>query len=365
MWVFPTKTDLKAVILYRIAFKTKPMQNDSFYQNHLDQVSRSFAFCIAKLPQPLKQYVGLSYLLCRVLDTIEDSHWPDQAVKQQAFASFQGFLKDLPEASAVERLQLQVAYCNPKPAELELFKDFYILLQDFHSLPTGIREKLAKSIICMCAGMNYFSVKYNSELKLKNLAEVNQYCFFVAGIVGELLTDTISEFVNPEKLPKDIYVKSHHFGLFLQKINILKDQKSDEAENRFFIHNKEEFILSIKNNAQNALQYVLAMPVQQKEFRLFCCWSLFIGLSSLSWVQNSFMSQIVTKIPRWMTEQLISRTEFIINDNAAIQKFFNELLPVVSLKPILVTPPAGAIEVFQSYYHGRLSYSELNELLST
>lgn len=364
MWVLSTKTYLKPVILSRIGFRTKSMQNDSFYQNHLNQVSRSFAFCIAKLPQPLKQYVGLSYLLCRVLDTIEDSHWSNQDVKQQAFSSFQSFLVELPNPALVERLQIQVALCNPKPTELALFKDCYLLLQDFHSLPDSIKQKLAKSIICMCAGMNYFSAKYNSELKLKNLAEVNQYCFFVAGIVGELLTDTISEFVNPEKLPKDIYVKSHHFGLFLQKINILKDQKSDESENKFFIHNKEEFILSIKNNAQNALQYILAMPVQQKEFRLFCCWSLFIGLSSLSWVQNSFMSQFVTKIPRWMTEQLISKTEFIINDNAAIQKLFNELLPIASPKPILVTPPEGAMEVFQNFYQGRLNYGELNELLS-
>jgi phytoene/squalene synthetase len=340
------------------------MQNDIFYQNHLNNVSRSFAFCIAKLPQPLKLYVGLSYLLCRVLDTIEDSHWSKQNEKQMAFLSFQNFLNELPEPAIVKHLEVELTACDPKPSELDLFKDFYILLQDFHSLPASIKNKLAKSITCMCKGMGYFSDKYNSELKLKNLAEVNQYCFFVAGIVGELLTDTISEFVSHDKLPKDIYVKSHHFGLFLQKINILKDQKSDEAENKFFIHNKEEFILSIKNNAQNALQYILAMPVQQKEFRLFCCWSLFIGLSSLSWVQNSFISQLVSKIPRWMTEQLISKTELIINDNAAIQKLFNELLPSPSTKPILVAAPIEAIQVFQIYYQGHLSYSELSELLS-
>ena len=49
------------------------MQTISFYQTHLDRVSRSFAFCIKKLESPLRQWVSLAYLLCRVLDTVEDS----------------------------------------------------------------------------------------------------------------------------------------------------------------------------------------------------------------------------------------------------------------------------------------------------
>ncbi len=52
------------------------LKEAEFYQTHLDRVSRSFAFCIRQLPDPLRGWVGLSYLLCRILDTIEDSPCP-------------------------------------------------------------------------------------------------------------------------------------------------------------------------------------------------------------------------------------------------------------------------------------------------
>ena len=57
------------------SLRRQEMQTIGFYQTHLDRVSRSFAFCIKKLESPLRQWVSLAYLLCRVLDTVEDSIW--------------------------------------------------------------------------------------------------------------------------------------------------------------------------------------------------------------------------------------------------------------------------------------------------
>src|SRR5204862_458636 len=49
------------------------MRSPEFYQGHLDAVSRSFALCIPQLAAPFRQHVALSYLLLRVLDTVEDA----------------------------------------------------------------------------------------------------------------------------------------------------------------------------------------------------------------------------------------------------------------------------------------------------
>ena len=42
----------------------------------LPKVSRSFALCIKILPEPLNDQMMLSYMVFRVIDTIEDSHAP-------------------------------------------------------------------------------------------------------------------------------------------------------------------------------------------------------------------------------------------------------------------------------------------------
>ena len=63
------------------------------YQNHLNRVSRSFAFCIERLEGDFREWVGLSYLLCRILDTVEDAPWPSRQDREQAFARFEDFLE--------------------------------------------------------------------------------------------------------------------------------------------------------------------------------------------------------------------------------------------------------------------------------
>src|SRR5471032_2723228 len=64
------------------------------YQNHLDRVSRSFAFCIARLEGDFRGWVGLSYLLCRILDTVEDASWPDSRSRDAAFTLFEKFMNE-------------------------------------------------------------------------------------------------------------------------------------------------------------------------------------------------------------------------------------------------------------------------------
>ena len=342
------------------------MQTPAFYQAHLDRVSRSFAFCIARLPQPLRQYVGLSYLLCRLVDTIEDSAWPSLKLKTEAFRLFETFLGNKPDRSEVKNFVNGLPLADIPESEVILAQDSDLLFSDFHSLPMDIRQKMERSILCMSRGMDYFSKRYANGIRLQSMTETNQYCFFVAGIVGELLTDLIADVARLPDIPREMYLKSQHFGLFLQKINILKDQRDDEKQGKFFIPNKVEFINSLKLNAHNAIQYVMQIPVQQKEFRLFCSWSLFLGLSTLSWLQNTpfqLIGGLTSKIPRWLTEQLLAKTENIIEDNAALLRMFNELLTVIPAPSNRYIPDEQLL-IFRDYYRGPLQYNDLCELLN-
>ena len=334
------------------------MSSPEFYQQHLDQVSRSFSFCIQRLKSPLRNYVGLSYLLCRVLDTVEDTAWQNIEAKKKAFSQFENFLT---ESASIEEIQRWIQSLPPIAIEAEekLMNDAAILLKDFHALPESIRNHLRRSILNMLRGMRHFSNK--EELRLNTLTEVNQYCFFVAGVVGELLTDLVRSTSAKLHFPQNFHRNAHHFGLFLQKINLLKDQKTDENEKRFLIHDRHEVLQSLYQNAKGALNYLTAIPVQEKEYRLFCAWSLFLGLASLPWIQKSFSLGVLRKIPRHATQILLGKIEKIIDDNEQLANQFKNLLP--ASKEIILQPKEILFDKwFFTVYEGPISHEHGREI---
>src|SRR5512138_2491092 len=72
----------------------------AYLERHLSSVSRSFALVIPFLETPLRHYLATAYLLCRVVDNIEDCTQP-AAWKQQRFAEFLRLLRHPRDASAV------------------------------------------------------------------------------------------------------------------------------------------------------------------------------------------------------------------------------------------------------------------------
>src|SRR5437867_13350444 len=78
------------------------MRSPEFYQGHLDAVSRSFALCIPQLAAPFRQHVALSYLLLRVLDTVEDASFADKLHQQRQFTAFRQFLVRPPTGARVD-----------------------------------------------------------------------------------------------------------------------------------------------------------------------------------------------------------------------------------------------------------------------
>lgn len=341
---------------------TANMQDQNFYKFHLNQVSRSFSFCIERLKDPLQTWVGLSYLLCRVLDTAEDAIWENNTEKLKSLSEFNEFLEKLPSEEQVRLWNKNIPQ-EIKAEERELVEAFYLLLQDLHSLPNSVKAILQKSIVSMNKGMSFFSAKNKvNELFLNSLFEVNTYCFFVAGLVGELLTDLLKEVIPENNLPKGIYLKAHHFGLFLQKINLLKDQSEDKKLGRFLVPARENFLKSLFKNAKEAIDYILCIPKDQKEFRLFCAWSLFLGLSSLSFIESSFLTGISSKIPRWMTEKILKQVEVVVQNDQELQKLFNEMLPSSSESLLVKNNSSEFCWILSNLYNGPISSIDLVEL---
>ena len=53
-----------------------PQDETSYLETWMNRVSRSFAVVVAALEEPLRSYMAAAYILCRVIDNIEDCTAP-------------------------------------------------------------------------------------------------------------------------------------------------------------------------------------------------------------------------------------------------------------------------------------------------
>lgn len=349
------------------------MDRLNLYQEHLNRVSRSFALSISHLDGPLRKWVSLTYLICRILDTVEDARWRRLSDQIQKFEEFDGIIEGKVAKSQLSEWDKGFPEDIPE-GEKKLLQDSEVIFKDFESLPEKVKAKVYDLILSMSAGMKYFSgKKTKGALKLSGLKEVNQYCFFVAGVVGETLVNFLQAVDSDLKLSPSLLVKAHHFGLFLQKINLLKDQAKDEKEGRFLIPSRTEVFSSLETNLSGAYHYCLAVPPRHKNYRVFCLWSLFLGLSTLPLLKQGLngeeLAQVELKIPREKAMALFSEIQTHADEDPWVRSHFMELTRQAGFELSLedLTQKAhGNSEMisdwFKSAYKGVLSDKELARL---
>ncbi|MEK6775007.1 MAG: squalene/phytoene synthase family protein [Bdellovibrionota bacterium] len=345
------------------------MNQDQIYSHHLKNVSRSFAFCIDRLNSPFKHWVGLAYILCRLVDTIEDSPWKKISQQTEAFEEFETFILRLPEKEKVDQWATTFAEEIPK-GEKELLQESFLFFSDLHQLPKNVKNILSRTILDMKQGMAHWSEKARKDegnaLSLQTMTQANQYCFFVAGVVGEMLSELFRFSEDKYEISNKTLEDSYRFGFFLQKINLLKDQMDDETQGRFLVPDREEMRQSLLIDGEGAIDYLLSLPVSRKDYRIFCAWSLFLGLKSLSFIDKSFKEKKMYKIPSAETLLLLGKVELIINDNEKLKKLYNEMLMQNFAKTESKKKPAAfrKHEDIWLYrlYNGKLTPHQMGEL---
>jgi phytoene/squalene synthetase len=329
------------------------MRSYEFYQERLEAVSRSFALCIPQLSSPFREQVALAYLLLRLLDTVEDAPFAGKAAQQAQFDRFCAFLRRPPTQAEVD------VFTGSFPAKLtegerNLLCDTFVLLEDAYELPERARRSIFSAVDRMACGMAVYAQR-PSPLRLIDLEDVDRYCCIVAGLVGELLTELWA--IGHDQPPAMAF--AYQFGLFLQKLNILKDQAEDEAVGRFLVPDRQELLSSLRGDAEGALGYLLALPHGERGYRTFCAWSLMLGADLLSQLNNPGPKQS----RRAQTIELLSTTATIAEDNDALSRLFAELmpkLPEVQLRAPLMKPESA--ERFRDLLAAPLTDAELQRL---
>lgn len=329
---------------------------DLRYKHHLAGVSRSFAFCIDELRGDFRHQVSLAYLLLRVLDTLEDSPWVYVEQKMKALTCFkQEIVKNEMEISEDwKAVQDEIQHLSISSAEKSLLQSSDLLFQDLKKLPPEIRNILKDTILTMTAGMTDFNQK--ASLVINNIFELDRYCFFVAGIVGELLERLHRQ---GNENTSNLY-RAVHFGLFLQKVNILKDQLQDEKLGRFFVFDRVAVMYSVGVHAEQAMEYIHSLDLKEKGYRLFCSWSLFLGLLTLQYSDRGFNEGHSQKVPRWKVKLLVLLVRIVISSPFLLQWIFQKLFRKVLRLPVKASTSKKVNNTFiqASLYQGRLKSSD-------
>ncbi len=199
----------------------------AFCAEILPQVSRTFALSIEMLPESLRDAVRVSYLLCRVVDTIEDDSSAPWDLREDMFRLFERLVSE--ESYQVEELQHRGGELGDSEQERALMARAGAVFRVYWSLSPAQREAVRPWILEMSQGMSEYAHKWlqAGSLQLTDVADLENYCWYVAGTVGELLTALFALEVGDADAAERLYEPAKRFGLALQFVNILKDVAED------------------------------------------------------------------------------------------------------------------------------------------
>jgi len=303
-------------------------QTDLAYQKAiLSSVSRTFALTIPLLPPIIEKVVGNTYLLCRIVDTIEDAAELTPEAKKNLSALFLDVvLERAPVESFVEPcLDALKNYSNHD--ELDLIAHTPTVLRILHTCSSHDQEAVSRCVSIMSEGMSRFHGR-QTEAGLKDLSEFEDYCYVVAGVVGELLTSIFRHY-SPQ-FSKNI--QGHEnlaiaFGQALQMTNILKDSPEDRARGVSWkpANLSQLDLLQIAyQKLSDSLTYILLIPKEEVGMRRFCLLAFGLAVLTLDKLaaRDHFERQEDIKLSRNTVWLFYGFTKIAAGSNGLIKSFF-------------------------------------------
>ncbi len=301
------------------------LPDEAFQSSLLARVSRTFALTIPQLPGSLHTVVANAYLLCRIVDTIEDEIALDSEQKREFCQKFISVMQDQMDAERFSRELAPLLSNKTIPAEHELIQQIPRVIAITHQFEPIQTDALSSCVKTMAGGMPRFQALDLSH-GLATMEDMSRYCYFVAGCVGEMLTKLFCHYSSDIAAHQErLEGLGVSFGQGLQMTNILKDIWDDYERGvcwlpqEVFIpcgydlkdlvpdHHNEKFREGLENlisiaygHLQNAMTYTIMMPKRETGIRNFCFWAIGMAVLTLRKIKkNPYFSQSVeVKISR-------------------------------------------------------------------
>ncbi|WP_458524698.1 phytoene/squalene synthase family protein [Onishia taeanensis] len=336
-------------------------QAEAYQGKVLGGVSRTFAFTIPQLPADLRKVVTNAYLLCRIADTLEDEPAISAVQKSILYQRFLAVLRGEEKAQSFARQVTPLLSQATSPDERELMANSPMIVRCTHSLAAPQQQALIKCVSIMCLGMGHY--QNNSSLEgLADLGEVDRYCYYVAGVVGEMLTELFCQHSDEmhEKCAEMLPL-APSFGQGLQLTNILKDLWDDWRRGVCWLPRKEfqafgvdlsrlapgrrdpefatalRYMISIAHaHLRNAFRYTLMVPAQETGIRRFCLWAIGLAVLTLRRIdaQPSYCMGRQVKVSRRTVKAVIATTSLATRHDGMLNLLFNGVTRGLPLAPL-------------------------------
>lgn len=299
---------------------------DVVYQDQiLPHVSRTFALTIPQLPNELRIAVTNAYLLCRIADTIEDE---PELSPVDTLAFMERFMdvvagRDEPDALALD-LRHRLSD-RTLATERELVSQMRRVINVTAALSSAQRAAIHRCVELMCYGMPRF--QSTASLRgLPRLVDLDEYCYYVAGVVGDMLTELFCEY-SPliARNRPGLQSLAVSFAQGLQMTNILKDVWEDRSRGACWLPQEifsrhgvdlarlsanpydprfaagmRELVAVAHGHLRNALEYTLLIPGKETGIRRFCLWAIGLAVLTLQKINQNpeFTSGVQVKVSR-------------------------------------------------------------------
>jgi farnesyl-diphosphate farnesyltransferase len=324
----------------------------TFCSQLLPRVSRTFALSITALPESLRDTIRIAYLLCRIVDTVEDDAIIDPATRERLFDQFDRLMGD--DRLAPEGFERACHACSLgglSKADHQLCIGAGAVFRAFRALSPEHRAAVRPHVLEMSRGMREFTrrAQVAGKLRLSNMADLERYCYFVAGTVGKLLT-ALFELAAPSMsahAKSEARARAISFGLALQMVNIVKDVAEDFERGDCFLPSDVAHAAGInldqlltaehrgsglevvravtgraREHLRRAKEYTLLWPVDEgADVRLFCTVPLALALATLHEVEaghDTLRPGKTPKVSRGVVWQVFRDAKRAIGDNTTL-----------------------------------------------
>lgn len=304
------------------------LAHDELYQRSiLESVSRTFALTIPLLPNGLEKVVGNTYLLCRIVDTIEDATCVDPTTKQELSTLFIKTVLDHSLSEQFVRECLIALINHPNHNEKDLIENIPRVLRVLQSCDEKQRHAVAKCVQIMSEGMSYFHIRQN-QIGLEDLKEFEKYCYVVAGVVGEMLTTLFA--LHSPAFAKAISGKESlaiAFGQALQMTNILKDSPEDQLRGVSWKPKglgQTDLLVIAHQKLEDSLRYICCIPKSEPGIRQFCFLAFGLAVMTLKQIaqRQTLQGGAEVKLTRGQVSRFYIFTKLAVRSDFLMGLFF-------------------------------------------
>lgn len=272
----------------------------------LERTSRTFAMTIPLLEEPLRRRVAVAYLLFRIADTFEDGERWTRGRRRRALLDFAAMALRAGSLTEADRARIGRWVAEPPcddAAYVELVGETALVLDALASFPAVERSIVALHTVRTADGMARVLAAGDARgaVALASVSELRDYCYVVAGIVGELLTELfLAACPGLEAGREALEREAAPFGEALQLVNILKDQRDDARDGRSYVPravDRAELFALARADFERAASYIAALESggAPRGVVAFCALPVLLAREALAAVEASGPG---SKVPR-------------------------------------------------------------------